>query len=90
MRVLRTGESELYPHIPDELLVHSAVDDEHLELIRSVGMVSGMVVPMRVRDTVLGAITFVTAESGRHFGPADLALAEDLALRAAARSARSR
>ena len=84
MHVLRTGKSELYPVIPDELLAASAVDEEHLELIRSVGMVSAMIVPMRVRDEVLGAITFVAAESGRHFGPPELALAEDLGLRAAA------
>ena len=47
-------------------------------------MVSAMVVPMRVRDRVLGVISFVSAESGRRFTDADLRLAEDLALRAAA------
>jgi PAS domain S-box-containing protein len=82
-RVLRTGEAELYPLIPDELLTEGAVDEEHLALIRSVGLVSAMIVPMRVRDQVLGAITFVSAESGRRFGAHDLELAEDLALRAA-------
>src|SRR5205085_1587029 len=81
--VLRTGESQLYPHIPDELLERSAVDEEHLRLIRSVGMVSAMIVPMRVRDEIVGTISFVSAESGRRFGEHDLALAEDLGLRAA-------
>ena len=38
---------------------------------------------MRVRDRVFGVISFVSAESGRRFGDADLRLAEDLALRAA-------
>ena len=81
--VLRTGSSEIYTDIPDELLVAAARDAEHLELIRSVGMVSVMLVPMRVRDRVLGAISFVSAESGRRFTESDLRLAEDLALRAA-------
>jgi PAS domain S-box-containing protein len=81
-RVLRTGEAELYAHIPDELIEQGAVDAEHLELIRSVGMVSAMIVPMRAREDVLGAITFVSAESGRIFDAHDLALAEDLGLRA--------
>ena len=81
--MLRTGESQLWPHIPDELIVEAARDEEHLRLIRALGMVSAMVVPMRVRDRVLGAITFVSAESGRTFNAGDLRLAEDLALRAA-------
>ena len=82
-QVLATGESQLWPHIPDELLVDAAQDEEHLRLIRELGMSSAMIVPMRVRDRVLGAISFVSAESGRTFNPGDLRLAEDLALRAA-------
>jgi serine phosphatase RsbU (regulator of sigma subunit) len=82
--VLRHGRAELYREIPDELLVQSAVDDEHLELLRSVGLRSAMVAPMTLRDRVLGVISFVSAESGRRFDEQDLALAEDLALRAAA------
>jgi PAS domain S-box-containing protein len=83
-QVLATGESQLWPHIPDELLVEVAQDEEHLRMIRELGMSSAMMVPMRVRDRVLGAISFVSAESGRTFNPGDLRLAEDLALRAAA------
>jgi PAS domain S-box-containing protein len=81
--VLRTGESQLWPDIPDALITEAAQDDEHLRLIRTLGMTSAMMVPMRVRDRVFGVISFVTAESGRHFSDADLRLAEDLALRAA-------
>jgi serine phosphatase RsbU (regulator of sigma subunit) len=46
-------------------------------------MRSAMTVPMTLRDRVLGAITFVSAEAARRFDAQDLALAEDLALRAA-------
>ena len=81
--VLRTGESQLWPDIPDALIVEAARDEEHLRLIRELGMVSVMMVPMRVRDRVCGVISFVSAESGRRFTDADLRLAEDLALRAA-------
>jgi PAS domain S-box-containing protein len=81
--VLRTGESQLWPEIPEELLVQAAQDEEHLRMIRALGMSSAMVVPMRVRERVLGAITFVSTESGRRFNRGDLRLAEDLALRAA-------
>jgi serine phosphatase RsbU (regulator of sigma subunit)/PAS domain-containing protein len=82
--VLKRGRAELYRELPDELLVQVARDEEHLELLRSVGLRSVMLAPMTVRDRVLGVITFVSAESGRRFDEQDLALAEDLALRAAA------
>jgi PAS domain S-box-containing protein len=82
--VLRHGIAELYPEISDEMLVAGARDAEHLEIVRSVGLRSAMLVPMRLRDRVLGVISFVSAESGRRFDEHDLALAEDLALRAAA------
>lgn len=81
--ILRGGPAELYREIPDELLVESAVDEEHLRIIREVGMRSAMAVPMRIGSETLGAITLVTAESGRTFDEDDLAFAEDLALRAA-------
>jgi PAS domain S-box-containing protein len=82
--VLRRGAAELYPEITDEMLAAAARDAEHLELLRSLGMRSAMVVPMTLRDRVLGAITFVSSESGRRFDDHDLTLAQDLALRAAA------
>jgi PAS domain S-box-containing protein len=81
--VVRTGRSELYADIPDDLLVEAARDEEHLELIRSLGMHSAMVVPLVVGGRTLGAITFVLAESPRRYGPLELAVAEELARRAA-------
>ena len=82
--VLRRGAAELYPAIPDGMLAAGARDAEHLALLRSIGVRSAMLVPMRLRDRVLGVITLVTSESGRRFDEQDLVLAEDLALRAAA------
>ena len=82
-QVLATGQSQLWAHVPDDLIVEAARDEEHLRMMRAIGMTSAMVVPMRVRDRALGAITLVSAESGRTFTPGDLRLAEDLALRAA-------
>src|SRR6478736_2717492 len=41
-----------------------------------------MGVPLAARERTLGVISFVGAESGRRFGPTDLALAEELARRA--------
>ena len=42
-----------------------------------------MTVPLVTRGRTLGAISFISAESGRRYGEADLQLAEELARRAA-------
>jgi PAS domain S-box-containing protein len=81
--VVRTGVSELYPEIPKELLEAGARDAEHLRVIRELDLRSAMVVPLRARGNTMGAITFIFAESGRRYTPADLEFAEELARRAA-------
>ncbi|MDT7542061.1 MAG: hypothetical protein QOE33_1965 [Acidobacteriota bacterium] len=81
--VLRTGKSELYPHITDEMLAHGAKDEEHLSILREMGLSAVMIVPLAAHGRVLGAITFVAAGAARGFGAEDLALAEALSHRAA-------
>jgi GAF domain-containing protein/anti-sigma regulatory factor (Ser/Thr protein kinase) len=81
--VLRTGKSELYTEISDEMVVASARDEDHLRIIRELGLTSFIIVPLATGGTTFGAISLVSAESGAHFGPEDLAFAEDLARRAA-------
>jgi PAS domain S-box-containing protein len=81
--VLRTGRSEFYPVITDEMLVAVAKNEEELALIRRIGFSSAMTVPLRIQERAIGAMTFVTAESGRHYTGADLAFAEEVASRAA-------
>jgi GAF domain-containing protein len=82
-KVLTTGESDLIPEIPDELLVEAAIDEEHLRLIRLLDLKSALSCPLKVQDRVLGVITWVSGEGGRRFSQADLAFGEDLAQRAA-------
>ncbi len=81
--VLRSGRSELYREITDERLVESCVDPEHLRLARELGLKSAVIVPLAVQGRVLGAMTFVFAESGRVYADEDLAVAEELARRCA-------
>jgi PAS domain S-box-containing protein len=88
--VLRSGRSEVYAEITDEVLAGAAQDGEHLELLRSIGMSSAMLVPMTLRGQAVGVITFVNAEAGRSYSAADLELAESLASRAAAAVENSR
>jgi PAS domain S-box-containing protein len=82
-RVLRTGEAEMMAEIPDELLAAAARDPEHLRILRELRLRSYMVVPLVSGGRMLGAISFIAAESGRRFGEADLTFARQLADRAA-------
>jgi len=81
--VLATGKPELYAEIPDEMLVAGSIDAEHLAVARALGLRSAMLVPILGARGTFGAITFVSAESGRRYGAADLSLASELAARAA-------
>ncbi|MCO5165108.1 MAG: GAF domain-containing protein [Planctomycetes bacterium] len=82
-QVIRSGEPELYPEVPDPLLTASAQDAEHLAVLRALELRSAMVVPLRARGRTLGAITFISCQPHRRYGPADLVMAQDLASRAA-------
>jgi len=81
--VLRTGRPEIYTEISDAHLAASACDEAHLQMLREMGLRSMMIVPLIVQGRAIGAISFVFAESGREYSPKDLALAQDLARRAA-------
>ncbi|HEU0300089.1 MAG TPA: GAF domain-containing sensor histidine kinase, partial [Longimicrobium sp.] len=82
-RVIRTGRPEMVFDVPDAALVAAAHDEEHLALLRRLGIRAYVIVPMVARGNVLGAMTFITAEHGRRFGDIDVVMAEDLARRAA-------
>jgi PAS domain S-box-containing protein len=82
-KVLQTGEPDMMTEIPDELLDQAAMDVEHRTIMRKLGLRSYMVVPMVARGRNHGAITLVSAESGRRYEESDLRLAEELARRTA-------
>ncbi|HEX8160970.1 MAG TPA: ATP-binding protein [Pyrinomonadaceae bacterium] len=82
-KVIRTGRAELLPELTEATLAAAFPDPEKLRLVRGLNLRSAMIVPMVAHERTLGAISFASAESGRRYAPADLALAEDLARRAA-------
>lgn len=81
-RVIRTGQPELLPDMPDELLQAVAQDADHLRILRELNFRSAMIVPLRARGRILGDLAFAS-DGARRFGPDDLALAEELARLAA-------
>lgn len=82
LRVLHTGESELVSAVTDSLLRAAASEPAHPEMLLRLQACSYMIIPLKARGHTLGAVTFVSSASGRRYGPSDLALAEDLCVRA--------
>ena len=85
VNVIRTGRSEVIETITDELIdaVLRPEQEELRGILRELALVSAMTVPLIAHERVFGAITFVSAESGHHYGAEDVRFAEDLARRAA-------
>jgi signal transduction histidine kinase len=81
-QVIRTGAPELLADIPDQLLAMAARDEDHLRIMRELGLRSAMIVPLAARGRTMGALTMITAESPRRYGEADLELAMELGRRA--------
>lgn len=73
-RVIREG-------VP-ELIEAANLPEEELDLVRRLEMKWYLSVPLVGREGPIGALSLVTAESGRILGPRDLALAEELGARA--------
>ena len=82
-QVIRTGKPELYPEIPEELLIAGAKDETHLRIIREIGFKSAIIVPLAASQRVVGAITVVSAEGSRRYTPDDMDFMTELARRAA-------
>ena len=82
--VIRTGERVLAREIPAEMLRASARDERHLRLLQQLDLESYICVPLKLRDEVIGAITFVSSSPTRRYTEQDADLAEELARRAAA------
>jgi serine phosphatase RsbU (regulator of sigma subunit) len=80
---MRTGRSEVIPEMGEGFLRATTRDEEHFRITRDLGFHSYMCVPLVARGRVLGAITFVRTGDSRAYDEADLALAEELAVRAA-------
>jgi serine phosphatase RsbU (regulator of sigma subunit) len=86
--VIRSGEPEFIPEITPQLVAaaveQSSMDpDEVRAIIDALDMTSAIIVPLRTKHRVVGAMQFVTAESKRRYDDDDVALAEAVAGRLA-------
>jgi PAS domain S-box-containing protein len=81
--VMRDGTTQFIPFLTDDMLSRAAQSPEHLAALRELRFSSVIMVPLQSRGLTLGVLTLVMGESGRHYTHDDLALATDLAARAA-------
>src|SRR2546423_119962 len=61
--VIRTGEPEFLPELPEKLLEKAIGDDEALrEIVEQLGLRSSICVPLNARGRTLGALSLIAAE----------------------------
>lgn len=77
------GEPRVITHDSGEALIAAAHGPENLAILRELGFGALLVVPLVVRATTVGAITFVTREGDPPFSREETTLASELADRCA-------
>lgn len=82
-RALLEGQSTLIPAVDDAMLAANIIDEEHGKILMQIRPRAVASVPLMVGDESIGVLVMYTAESGRHYDTDDLAVAEELAHRAA-------
>lgn len=81
---LSSGQPAAHPSIDRAFRERMAGGPEHLAVLEKLGLCSMLSVPLRARGRLLGALTLCHGRSRRsHAVPDDLALAQELAARAA-------
>lgn len=83
LQPLRNSFRDACFEVSDEQLATIACDPEHLALLRSLNFKSYLCLPLRLGSGTFGSILFVRSEPGHLYSNSALALAEDLARRAA-------
>ncbi|HYO51869.1 ATP-binding protein [Archangium sp.] len=80
--VFRTGKSEIHPQLDDPLVAAGMLGIEYPELLRELGVLSYICVPIQFRGKTQGVLNLLRSASARRYTSSDLAVAEDLARRA--------
>jgi len=80
--VLRTGQVLFSPEIDEATIAAGARSEEHLRVLRDIGFGAVLVLPLRARSELIGALA-LTNRAGHWMTEDDRTLAEELAARAA-------
>jgi signal transduction histidine kinase len=80
---LRSAEPAVATGDLDTILAARARDPDTLRILRQLGVGSMLTVPLVAKGIRLGAVTFVSGQSGRTYSPQDVEVAEELVRRGA-------
>jgi PAS domain S-box-containing protein len=80
---LRTGKAFFDPEVSEARQAAHAKDARHMELLHALDATSHLVAPLVAHGQTLGVMVFFSAASRRRYGLPQLALAEEVARRAA-------
>ena len=89
-RAVRTGQSQWSTEMGEEFMRSTTQSDQHLRLTRTLSFDSYVSVPLLTQGKAIGALTVISAGSGRQFGQEELSLAESLASQVASVIERAR
>ena len=81
--VLRSGAGVVLADVTEEVKRSLAQDERHHEILEELGICSYMCAPLSARGRTLGAVSVVSSNDGRRFGPEDIELLSEVARRAA-------
>lgn len=81
-KVLAAGQPQLFATLDDEQVAELAGSPERREQLRRIGVTSAIVVPLRARSRVLGALTLAIGDGARAYDEEDLQMAADIGRRA--------
>jgi PAS domain S-box-containing protein len=83
--VIQSGITQFSPVMSEQFLRATCINEEHFRIVRRLGFQSYITVPLAARERVLGALTLVSTDPERRYDREDVAVAEELARRAAVR-----
>jgi len=83
MPAIAAGKSVFYETISRSVFESFAQDADHLALMQNIDAASEIIVPLRVRETLIGLLTVVRRSSKPAYTSDDVVLMEELALRIA-------
>jgi PAS domain S-box-containing protein len=79
--VFRTGISEIYPEVHDVQWTAQVLGTEYPELLRELGVVSYICVPIQFREKRMGVLNLLRAAPEKRYTASELEVAEELARR---------
>jgi PAS domain S-box-containing protein len=81
--VLKSGKPKLIPEVTEKILNDAGVDREYKRILKDLAVTSVMIVPMKVKQTVTGVVSFFSCNPNNTYDEKDFNFAKDFCNRIA-------